>query len=62
MKDYRVEMTGSCREVYIVEASSEQEARETWMNGHWQLTEAFGMEVASVRLDDETSEDSGDDW
>lgn len=52
LRQYVVELTGDCREVYIVEAQSEQEARENWMNGHHQVTEAYNMEVASVRLDD----------
>lgn len=53
MAQYLVELTGDCREVYVVEADSEQEARENWVNGWHQVTEAQGMEVVSVRLDDD---------
>lgn len=51
MKQYLVELRGECREVYVVDAESEQEARDNWMNGHHQITEAEGMEVVGVRLD-----------
>ncbi len=51
MSEYLVELKGDCREVYIVNASSEQEARDNWMNGSHLLIEAEGMEVLSVRLD-----------
>ena len=50
---YVVELHGQSREVYVVEAESESEARENWMYGHHSLTEAFGMEVTSVRRDDD---------
>jgi hypothetical protein len=52
IRQYLVEMVGEAREVYIVEAESEDEARANWMNGFHQITEASGMEVVSVRLDD----------
>ena len=51
MSQYLVELTGECREVYVVEADSEQEARDNWTSGWHQITEAQGMEVVSVRLD-----------
>ena len=53
MAGYVVELEGECREVYIVEADSEQEARDNWTTGWHQITEAQGMEVVSARLDDD---------
>ncbi len=50
MSQYLVELTGECREVYVVVADSEQEARDNWTSGWHQITEAQGMEVVSVRL------------
>jgi 16S rRNA C967 or C1407 C5-methylase (RsmB/RsmF family) len=52
MPEYIVEMRGECREVYVVEADSEIEARENWMNGSLQVQEASSMEVYDVREDE----------
>ena len=49
---WTVELRGECREVYVVDADTENEARENWFNGFHQITEAFGMEVESVTRDD----------
>jgi hypothetical protein len=51
MAEYIVEMRGECREVYIVEADSEAEARENWMNGSLQVQEGSSMEIYDVRED-----------
>ena len=51
MTQYRVELTGEASEVYIVEADSEQEARDNWMHGWQQVSECSGMEVVSVQMD-----------
>lgn len=47
---YEVEMTGDCREVYQVEADSEEEAMENWASGTHVITEAQGMEAVSASL------------
>ncbi len=52
MNVYLVETIGEAREVYAVEAESEQDARENWMHGSLQVSEASGMEVESVSLDE----------
>jgi hypothetical protein len=43
-------MRGESREVYIVDADSEDDARENWHTGFCEITEAYGMEVESVAL------------
>jgi hypothetical protein len=50
--NYLVELRGEVREVYTVEADSEEEAREIWADGILEISEAYGMGVESVRLDD----------
>jgi hypothetical protein len=49
---YLVELRGESREVYYVEADSAEEARKNWMHGSLQVSEAYGMEVESIREDD----------
>lgn len=52
MAQYLVELRGEAREVYVVEAESEDDARENWQQGTLDLTECYGMGVESVREDD----------
>ena len=47
-KLFTVEMHGDVRELYEVEAETEQEARERWSDGTLVLSEAYGMWVYSV--------------
>jgi len=49
MATYSVEMVGECREVYDVEADSEEEAMANWASGYHVITEASGMEPVSAR-------------
>ena len=56
-RQYVVELIGESRELYIVEAENEDDARANWSTGWLQLTESIGMDVQSVRLDDD-QEDS----
>lgn len=51
-KQYTVELHGEVREVYTVNAKSEEDARANWTKGHLFISEASGMEVTSVELDD----------
>ena len=48
MATYRVEMHGDVREVYDVEADSEEEARENWADGCFIISESQGMEIFTV--------------
>jgi hypothetical protein len=50
---FKVELRGECREVYEVEADSEEEAMSYWAEGHHVITEAEGMEVVSATMLDE---------
>jgi len=50
---YRVELRGESREVFVVEAASAEEAAEHWERGDSVLTELYGMDVASVSIEDE---------
>lgn len=52
MPTYRVERHTEGREVYIVEASSPDEAEKNWMNGELLISEVLGSEPYSVVLDD----------
>ena len=47
-----VELAGESREVYVVDAETEAEARERWADGALIVSEASGMGVVSVREDD----------
>lgn len=48
-RTFAVELVGESREVYFVEAETEQEARDSWMDGILQIQESSGMDVVSVR-------------
>lgn len=50
MATYYVEMRGTCREVYEVEADSAEEAMARWEDGIHVITEAEGVEPVSARL------------
>lgn len=52
MPAWLVELRGEAREVFAVEAETEEEARERWYEGHSQVLEASSMEVVSVELDE----------
>jgi len=53
MATFRVELVGGCREVYDVEADSEEEAMANWSDGTHIITEAQGMEaVSAFKTDD----------
>jgi hypothetical protein len=51
MKTYLVEMHGESREVYYVQAETEEDARENWMEGDLMVQESSSMEIYSVRED-----------
>lgn len=53
MAQYRVEMSGEAREVYIVEADTPQQAAEQWSTGYLFVQECSGMGVESVTLDED---------
>lgn len=48
MREYEVTWEGRVREVYLVMAESEAEARENWTDGSLAHSEAFDGEVTSV--------------
>jgi hypothetical protein len=50
---YAVEMTGTAREVYLVDAPDEVAARTDWTSGDLLVQEASSMEVVAVELRDE---------
>lgn len=52
MRDYEIEMHGDVREVYLVQAESEEQARENWSEGHLVLSEATSMEFYSAKESD----------
>jgi len=47
--EYEVELLGEVREVYVLRAFSEQDARERWSEGKLLVSEASSMEIESVR-------------
>ena len=51
MNEYIVTLLGEVKEVYLVQANSEQEAIERWEDGSLLNSESKGMEVHSVRVD-----------
>lgn len=51
-RTYRVELRGDSREVYVIEAISEEDARARWHEGSLLVQESFGMAVEEVTLDD----------
>lgn len=53
MAQYRVEVTGEVRELYVVEADSPEEAMANWHLGTHVLSEAQTMEPVSAELEDE---------
>lgn len=53
MPVYRVEMQGECREVYLVEADSEEDAGSNWAQGCLVVQESIGMDLYSVTLEEE---------
>jgi hypothetical protein len=52
MTTYRVELRGDVREVYTIEADSAEDAAARWHEGDLYLSEASGMEVLSVEVDE----------
>lgn len=53
MATYRVECTGEAREVFLVEADSEEEAMARWADGTSIVLEASSMEPVSARIEDD---------
>jgi hypothetical protein len=49
MAIWRVEMSGEAREVYDVEADSEEEAKAHWSDGDLVISEVFGVEPVSAK-------------
>lgn len=52
MATYTVECRGECRELFAVEADSEEEAMEKWSTGTSFLIEVMGSEPFSAELDE----------
>lgn len=52
MSEWMVECHGDAREVYCVEAETEQEAMDNWASGFLQVSEASSMESVSAVKDD----------
>lgn len=50
---YLVECEGQVREVYAVEADSEQEAMDRWATGNLVIQEAYSVEPVSAEVDDD---------
>lgn len=46
---YAVERRGEVREVYMVEAESEEAAKANWMDGELFVSETMGTEFYSVQ-------------
>jgi len=53
MTEYLVTCEGNVREVYVVQASSRQEAMDRWADGDLWLSEATSVEPVSAELDDD---------
>ena len=53
MSTYLVECEGQVREVYAVEASSEQEAMDRWATGNLVIQEAYSVEAVSAEPDED---------
>ena len=51
-RNYIVEMHGDVRELYLVQASSREEAQENWADGDLVLAEASSMEYYACWVDD----------
>ena len=52
LSTYLVECEGQVREVYAVEAASEQEAMDRWAHGNLVIQEAYSVEPVSAEVDD----------
>jgi hypothetical protein len=52
MPNFIVECEGIARELYAIEADSEEEAMKNWASGACILTEVTSAEPISVRRDD----------
>lgn len=52
MSTYRVVCTGQVTETYLVDAESEEEARNNWHEGELVNSEAWDVLPESVRLDE----------
>lgn len=52
-RDYRVECQGEVREVYIVRASSPEDAMARWHEGDLAVSEAYGVDAVSAEVDDD---------
>lgn len=50
---YRVEMRTEGREVYLVEASSAEEAKDSWMDGELIVSEVLSSDFYSVEEEEE---------
>lgn len=48
MKEYEIIWEGHVREIYVVVAESEADARENWFDGSLVHSEAYDGEVTSV--------------
>lgn len=48
-REYEIEMHGEVREIYVVLAANEEEARAEWAAGELVLSESSSMEFHSVR-------------
>lgn len=53
MATFRVECTGDVREVYLVEADSEEQAMADWAKGTCIVQESSSVEPVSARLEDD---------
>ena len=48
MPTYRVEVEGTGREIYYVNAANERDAMDNWSTGQHDLTEVYGVEPISA--------------
>jgi hypothetical protein len=53
MPEYEVTLVGEVREVYAVQAVSEDAARQLWTTGQLVLSESYGMDIDSIRQTEE---------
>jgi hypothetical protein len=53
MATYRVEMSTTGREVWLVDADSPDEARENWAAGSLLNTEVLSSEIESVHVEED---------
>lgn len=49
MKEFELEWIGEVREIYVVEADTEEEARENWHETEPVHSEAYGGAIKNVR-------------